>query len=82
MKCEKKFEPMFCAICYMLLSAPVLFAMENISPVELKSPEEMPIPDVEKLVIIKFTSYSGIIRITLYAFDFISYCSILLSDRF
>ena len=68
MKCEKKFEPMIFAICYIILLASVSFAMENISPGELKKPEELPIPDVEKLVIIKFTSYSNISRITLLTF--------------
>ena len=54
---EKRYKTMFCAIFYVLLAAPVSFGMENISPGEVKSPKELPIPDVEKLVIVKFISH-------------------------
>ena len=54
MKYQNRFKPIFCLICFVILSAHVSFGMENISPGEVKSPEELQIPDVEKLVIIKY----------------------------
>lgn len=52
MKYENTFEPILCVICCVILSGPVSFGMESISPGEVKSSEDLPIPDVEKLVII------------------------------
>ena len=54
MKYENRFDPILCVICWVILSAPVSFGMESISPGEVKSSEELPIPDVEKLVIINY----------------------------
>ena len=57
-------------ICYIygvifciILSIPMYHGMESISPGDVKRPEELPLPDVEKMVskvVIKFSNILGV----------------------